>query len=118
MADLRLKTADLTVGGRNYKVCCNMNVLADVQEMYSGKLGKGLADTSARGLIRWLTAMINDARDDLGEEPLTEKQVGKMLPASELAEMRKVLAGLLMSSLRAPEGEQEERGKNALTTQS
>lgn len=118
MADLRLKTADLTVGGRTYKVCCNMNVLADVQEMCGGKLGRGIEDTSTKGLLHWITAMVNDARDDMGEEPLTVKQVGRLLPVGDLPAIRGTVTGLLTSSLRAPEGEQEEQGKNALTTQS
>lgn len=119
MADLRLKTADLTVGGRTYKVCCNMNVLADVQEMYSGKLGRGIYDTSARGLIRWITAMVNDARDDLGEEPLTVKQVGRMIPLSELDGLRRTVTALMSASLKAPKSDtEEESSKNLTTTQS
>lgn len=130
MDDIRLKTADLTVGGRIYKVCCNMNVLADVQEMCGGKIGRAIYDVSTKGLLRWVTAMINDARDSAGETPLTIKEVGRSIPMGDMKEIQAVVTTLLKSSLRSADGgkedgavqaesaaQEEEEGKNSQTTQ-
>lgn len=123
MDDLRLKTADVTVGGRTYKISCNMNVLADVQEMYDGNMSKALEDTTANGMRNFLTAMVNDARDSLGEEPLTAKQVGREISFSNAKKivMPLILAAFVPSkNKQQEEPEEKENGdeKNSMTTQS
>lgn len=117
MGDLRLKTADVTVGGRTYKICCNMNVLADVQEMYGGNMSKALEDSSANGIRNFLTAMVNDARDSLGEEPLTVKQVGREISFNSA---KKIVMPLILAAFLSGSEKQEENGgeKNLMTTQS
>lgn len=123
MDDLRLKTADVTVGGRTYKISCNMNVLADVQEMYDGNMSKALEDTTANGMRNFLTAMVNDARDSLGEEPLTAKQVGREISFSNA---KKIVMPLILAAFvptknkQQEEPEEKENGdeKNSMTTQS
>lgn len=123
MDDLRLKTADVTVGGRTYKISCNMNVLADVQEMYEGNMSKALEDTTANGMRNFLTAMVNDARDSLGEEPLTAKQVGREISFSNA---KKIVIPLILAAFvpsknkQQEEPEEKENGdeKNSMTTQS
>lgn len=123
MDDLRLKTADVTVGGRTYKISCNMNVLADVQEMYDGNMSKALEDTTANGIRNFLTAMVNDARDSLGEGPLTAKQVGREISFSNAKKivMPLILAAFVPSkNKQQEEPEEKENGdeKNSMTTQS
>lgn len=123
MDDLRLKTADVTVGGRTYKISCNMNVLADVQEMYDGNMSKALEDTTANGMRNFLTAMVNDARDSLGEGPLTAKQVGREISFSDAKKivMPLILAAFVPSkNKQQEEPEEKENGdeKNSMTTQS
>ncbi|MBR5279995.1 MAG: hypothetical protein IKU26_03380 [Clostridia bacterium] len=123
MDDLRLKTADVTVGGRTYKISCNMNVLADVQEMYDGNMSKALEDTTANGMRNFLTAMVNDARDSLGEGPLTAKQVGREISFSNAKKivMPLILAAFVPSKNKQQEElEEKENGdeKNSMTTQS
>lgn len=123
MDDLRLKTADVTVGGRTYKISCNMNVLADVQEMYDGNMSKALEDTTANGMRNFLTAMVNDARDSLGEEPLTAKQVGREISFSNA---KKIVMPLILAAFVPSKNEQQEEleerengdEKNSMTTQS
>lgn len=123
MDDLRLKTADVTVGGRTYKISCNMNVLADVQEMYDGNMSKALEDTTANGMRNFLTAMVNDARDSLGEGPLTAKQVGREISFSNA---KKIVMPLILAAFvpaknkQQEEPEEKENGdeKNSMTTQS
>lgn len=123
MEDLRLKTADVTVGGRTYKICCNMNVLADVQEIYGGDMRRALNDTSAKGIRNFLTAMINDARDSLGEEPLTAKQVGRDVSFDCAKE---TVLPLILSAFSPKKGNQQKETeedtdgdeKNSMTTQS
>lgn len=123
MDDLRLKTADVTVGGRTYKISCNMNVLADVQEMYDGNMSKALEDTTANGMRNFLTAMVNDARDSLGEGPLTAKQVGREISFSNAKKivMPLILAAFVPSkNKQQEEPEEKENGdeKKSMTTQS
>lgn len=126
MDDLRLKTADVTVGGCTYTICCNMNVLADVQEIYNGDMRKALADSSANGIRNFLTAMINDARDSQGEAPLSAKQVGREISFSCA---KRIVMPLLLSAFVSQKEEnqeetekeaEEENGgeKNSMTTQS
>lgn len=123
MDDLRLKTADVTVGGRTYKISCNMNVLADVQEMYDGNMSKALEDTTANGMRNFLTAMVNDARDSLGEGPLTAKQVGREISFSNA---KKIVMPLILAAFVPSKNEQQEEPeekkngdeKNSMTTQS
>lgn len=125
--DIRLKTAEMTIDGRNYKVCCNIGVLAEVQEMCGGKLGKGIYDTSVKGLLRWITAMVNDARDDSGEPPLTMKQIGRLIPMGELPALRDTVTALLNASLSGEKkdpakgenpDDEGEKSKNLTTSQS
>lgn len=123
MDDLRLKTADVTVGGRTYKISCNMNVLADVQEMYDGNMSKALEDTTANGMRNFLTAMVNDARDSLGEGPLTAKQVGREISFSNAKKivMPLILAAFVPSKNKQQEEPEERKNgdeKNSMATQS
>lgn len=113
MDDLRLKTADITVGGRTYTICCNMNVLADVQNMYDGDMRKALADSSANGIRNFLAAMINDARDNLGEEPLSIKEVGRLVGFKNAKE---TILPLIIAAF-ADSKEEDSRKKKTTATQ-
>ena len=75
--DVRLKTLPFTYGGHRLRLCCNMNVLADLQE--SGGLEPLLdANRSFRSYIRLLTAMLNEAADEAGIDlHATEREVGR-----------------------------------------
>ena len=111
--DVRLKYADIEVGGETYHVCCNMNVLAEIQEAYGGDLDSALG---ARGTVKtvmvFLAAMINDCRDTQGKPPISAKEIGRMLAPSRLAEIRNTVMPLIADSLKF-DGESP---KNVTTT--
>lgn len=60
MADIRLKTLDLSLGGRQYSLRCNFAVLADVDYSHGG-VQKTLNAGSFAATLVFLTAMLNDA---------------------------------------------------------
>ena len=65
--DIRLKTAPYTFDGMEMTLCCNMNVLADVQEYFDGSFGRALEKRrTLQANIVFLTAMINDYLDSIG----------------------------------------------------
>ena len=84
--DIRLKTAKYTFDGQEMTLCCNMNVLADVQEMFDGNISKALRSATTKTIVCFLTAMINDYLDSEGsDKSYTVKQVGRLIPPSQLS---------------------------------
>ena len=91
--------------------------------MYDGNMSKALEDTTANGMRNFLTAMVNDARDSLGEGPLTAKQVGREISFSNA---KKIVMPLILAAFvpaknkQQEEPEEKENGdeKNSMTTQS
>lgn len=79
--DVRLPTMPFEFDGREFTLCCNMNVLADVQEAYNGSLMTALRNPSSlKASMAFLTAMLNDCADSNGwPERYTARQVGRML---------------------------------------
>ena len=72
MADLRLETLPFEFEGRRYLLRCNMNVLADVQEMNDGVISPALEGKRAqKSVLQFLAAMMNDYADEQGwfDEP-------------------------------------------------
>lgn len=114
--DIRLQTARFTLGDKEYNLCCNMNVLAEVQEMYDGNLFAALNSTGTlKSILSFLTAMVNDSREAEGLEPLTTKEVGRMIPAGRLKPMRETVMQLVTYALMSDEAadEAEENEKNS-----
>lgn len=114
--DIRLKTAKFTLGNEEYDICCNMNVLADVQEMHGGNLGAALDSAGTlRTTLCFLTAMINDARDTQGLEPYSVKEVGRKVACGSMRYVRETVMRLVTMALisdeaaKADETEEEEK---------
>lgn len=103
MEDIRLKTAEFELGGKIYKLCCNNNVLADVQAAF-GSLGEALS--SGHGLrtsLVCLAAMLNEYCDANGlPERFTEKAVGRLLPPQRNDELTEIVMPLVFDALRDP----------------
>lgn len=80
-ADLRLKELDFPFDGRDYKLRCNMNVLADVQEDFGGRLTPAVTgDAAIKSTLSFLAAMLNDYAEDMGwPERYTRRELGKKL---------------------------------------
>lgn len=116
--DIRLKTTPFEFEGKTYNLCCNMNVLADVQEAFGGDLSAALtAKTSVRSTLEFLAAMLNDCADGNGwPERYTVKQLGRKLPAILLPEVAPMVWALVHSACADPDGEDHE--KNAEPRQS
>ncbi len=120
--DVRLRTLPFTYGGRKYRLCCNMNVLADLQE--SGGLEPLLdANRSFRSYIRLLTAMLNEAADAEGTDlHATEREVGRKVRWAQFRQTSADVFGLLTAAIEAPDDEAEEEpggeaSKNAETSE-
>lgn len=77
----RLKEIPYVFGGKTYMLRCNMNVLADVQEMNDGKLESALNEIgSIRRILQFLAAMLNDYADSMGwPERFTSRGIGRSL---------------------------------------
>ena len=79
--DLRLQHLCIDLDGKRFDLCCNFNVLADVEEMHGG-LGPLLRSPSALHSVRvFLSCMMNDYAERMGwQERYTPRQAGRLLP--------------------------------------
>jgi hypothetical protein len=105
MDDIRLKTAPFEWRGEKIELCCNMNVLADVQEAYGGNISRAFKGSTIRATLTFLTAMINDATDG----DLTVREVGREIPISELGYISGVVLPLVTEALKSAGGEDAEK---------
>ena len=82
--DMRLKTAKYTVSGKEYELCCNMNVLADVQETVDGDMLKLFnSGTTYKTVLVFGAAMLNEYADAQGwPERFTAKSLGRQIEGS------------------------------------
>lgn len=116
--DMRLKTAKYTVGGKEYELCCNMNVLADVQETAGGDL-LGLFNSGAtyKTALLFGAAMLNEYADAQGwPERFTAKSLGRRIEGSPI-EFSSLVTGLIMSAVfradEQPDAKQDENEGDA-----
>lgn len=98
MADLRLETLPYEYEGRRYLLRCNMNVLADVQEMNGGTISPALeGKRGQKTALQFLAAMMNDYADEQGwfdepedgsepvlAKPFTPRGLGRVLSIFEV----------------------------------
>ena len=115
--DIRLKTEPFEFDGRTFQLCCNMNVLAEVQEAFGGSFYTALrSNSSIKGLLTFLTAMLNDYADQQGWDVHYEAaQVGRMLDpsAAAMAKRNSMIMGLVTAALTpAKQEDREEPEKN------
>lgn len=99
MSDLRLEEIPFEFNGKTYLLRCNMNVLADVQELY-GTIGAALTgDKPTRSVLEFLAAMLNDYADEQGwPERYTSREVGRKLSPGMLASAE--IMGLVTRAMR------------------
>ena len=118
--DIRLKTAPYTFDGEKMTLCCNMNVLADVQEYFDGNFGRALEKRrTLQSNIVFLTAMINDYLDSIGSTKRYEvREVGRKLPTLPAAtrELSDMIACLVSSALLQKDKNEDDEEKNLITT--
>lgn len=111
--DIRLKAEPFELNGKVYDLCCNMNVLADVQEAFDGDFMSALRNPAAlKTALAFLAAMLNDCADTNGwPERFTAKELGRIIPATptEILKLTDVVALLVSSSIMADKtADQEE----------
>jgi hypothetical protein len=119
--DIRLKTAPFEWEGTVYNLCCNMNVLADVQEAFNGDLDAAVSQKSSlRGVLEFLAAMLNDASQNIGtSERFTARGLGRKLPVARRVEVQKLVMDLFLTSCAPVESASDHEGaeKNEKTSQ-
>ena len=120
--DIRMKTIPFEFEGKTYTLCCNMNVLADVQEAFGGNLAEALdRKHTVRTVLAFLAAMLNDAADSAGwPERFTARELGRKLPATNQLELYTMVMDLVSNACADPDGDAGEDGdgeKNGMTRQ-
>lgn len=115
--DLRLPTMPFEFNGKTYELCCNMNVLADVQEAYNGSLMAALRNPSSiKAATTFLSAMLNDCAETNGwPERYTARQVGRLLGGNpeNIKLLSTTVGGFIRKSMTTKRAEgQEEPSKN------
>lgn len=107
MRDIRLEELPFEFGGKTYLLRCNMNVLADVQEIYGGDVGKALSsETPTKSVLHFLAAMMNDYAEDMGwPERFTARQIGRRLTLPQVPTGE--IMGLVIRALVPPNAENE-----------
>jgi len=104
--DLRLQRRPFSLGGKEYSLCCNMNVFTDVQEAYDGDMDTAL-NMDGRATLTFLAAMLNDCNEDAGDpRRFTARDVGRLLPPGRLVEAKGLVLDLVNAGLMAEEPEQ------------
>lgn len=107
METTKLKTVDYEFEGQKYRLECNMNVIAYVQDEYDGNLLQAL--DRVRGIkstLAFLAGMLTDAADTQGIKdenglPLvfTRKQLGRKLTLSQTIEAGKLIYPLVWAEV-------------------
>lgn len=116
METTKTQTVDYEFEGRTYRLECNMNVIAYVQDEYDGNLMKAL--NSAHGVkstLAFLAGMLTDAADTQGLKdenglPLvfTRKQLGRKLSFAKTLEAGQLIYPLVEAAVLPPKAEDEE----------
>ena len=100
---LRLEELPFEFEGKTYLLRVNMNVLADVQEIYGGTITDALAGGKPyRSVTEFLAAMMNDYADEMGwPERFTRKSLGRKLAPNQLP--AKEIFGLVTRAIAPPQ---------------
>ena len=110
MSDIRLEEVPFELDGKTYKLRCNMNVLADVQEAYNGDFTEALSGNSTlRSALCFLAAMLNDYADEQGwQERYTAKQLGRRYKRFDLP--LEEIMGVVIRAVTPENAEEEPSG--------
>ncbi len=101
----------------------SLNAIDEMQDKFGGfdRLDTVLSGKDSIKNLRWiLTVLLNEGAED-DEEPLTEKQVGKLIHTGNFAEVKTAIfksftlgnTGTTEPSERDEEDDEEDDGKNA-----
>ena len=106
MEDIRLKTTTWQFAEREWQLCCNMNVLADVQAIY-GDLGSALSgENTVRSVLDFLACMMNDWADTQGwQVRYTGRELGRALDWQSFQTVQAIVMELVTSAISPAEGD-------------
>lgn len=107
METTKLETVDYEFEGRVYRLACNMNAIAYVQDEYDGNLVQALDRIHGiKSTLAFLAGMLTDAADSQGitDEnglPLvfTRKQLGRKLTLAQTVEAGKLIYPLVRAEI-------------------
>lgn len=102
MRDIRLEEVPFDFDGKRFLLRCNMNVLADVQDVYGGRISEALnGEKPTRSLMEFLTAMLNDYADEQGwPERYSAKDVGRQISMGMIRDLD--IMGMVTRALIPP----------------
>ncbi len=105
--DIRLKKIPFEFDGKTFELCCNNNVLAEVQEVYGGTISTALRGKGTlKSIFTFLAAMLNDYADEQGwPERYTAKQVGRAILPREDEAVTAIVMELVVDSVKSGEPE-------------
>lgn len=122
METTKFDFVDYEFEGRTYRLVCNMNVAAYVQDEYDGNLLQALDRIHGiKSTLAFLAGMLTDAADTQGIKdenglPLvfTRKQLGRKLTLSQTIEAGKLIYPLVWAEVveknqAAPEQKKDEK---------
>ena len=100
--DIRLEEIPLEFCGKTYKLRCNMNVLADVQEIYGGQILDAMTGGSpTKSVMEFLAAMLNDYAEEKGwPERYTSRDVCRKLPPNAVGALD--IMGMVTRAIAPP----------------
>ena len=111
METTKLETVDYEFEGRVYRLTCNMNAIAYVQDEYNGNLVQALDRIHGiKSTLAFLAGMLTDAADSQGIKdenglPLvfTRKQLGRKLTLQQTVEAGKLIYPLVRAEVMRQE---------------
>lgn len=111
METTKLDTVDYEFEGRKYRLTCNMNAIAYVQDEYDGNLVQALDRIHGiKSTLAFLAGMLTDAADSQGIKdenglPLvfTRKQLGRKLTLQQTVEAGKLIYPLVRAEVMRQE---------------
>lgn len=107
--DIRQKELPFVFEGKTYKLRCNMNVLADVQEASGGRISTSLSGKSGlKSSLMYLAAMMTEyadvkgwASDDGMPLTFTWRALGRVLRPEDIPQAE--ILSLVLNALTPPE---------------
>ena len=110
--DLRLKTLPFEYGGHKLQLCCNFNVLADLQA--NGELEEMLDEKrSFRNFTRLLAALVNEAANAAGLDlSVTDREIGRAVSWTEFRRIQGDVFGLLFAAVMVPDDDETEQSED------
>lgn len=111
METTKFETVDYEFEGRVYRLTCNMNAIAYVQDEYDGNLVQALDRIHGiKSTLAFLAGMLTDAADSQGIKdenglPLvfTRKQLGRKLTLQQTVEAGKLIYPLVRAEVMRQE---------------